>query len=159
MNETVWDININSNLGFLAISFMSEKDPSVKRFFYDALLTIHECSSNRYGVKRNFFPWICDVCTLTGFVVDYTFSVSYWSKTVSEMASFSTDKQSIAGKKTSAIMHYQTEGQEWTALQLKRVLYGLCWLMHSSRACTLGPMTWEVWLWGHHQNSSTSQHL
>lgn len=51
------------------------------------------------------------------------------------------------------------QGQEWGAQVEKRVLCGLCWLMHSSRAWTLAPMTWEVWLWGHHQNSLTSQHL
>lgn len=63
------------------------------------------------------------------------------------------------GIDASVSTQHQTQGQEQGTAPLKRVFYLLCWLMHSSRARTLGSMTWEVWLWGHHPNSPTSQHF
>ena len=84
------------------------------------------------------------------------------SDPVRTTASLSSVRQSIAGKRRcyqQSSTHRQIQGQEWGARPVKRVLYGLCWLMHSSRPCTLASLTWEVWLWGHHQNNHTSQRL
>lgn len=84
-----------------------------------------------------------------------------WRKDSNQMSGVSQFSDRVNGWQVTLLPACTTKHKVKSGVlhQWKESFMVLCWLMHSSRAWTLASMTWEDWLWGHYQNSLTSQHL